>query len=307
MEFNNSQRKVINEVIASLTENNPDPIFLTAPAASGKTATAIGIVEHLIKNSVIPESILLTSFTVAGRKAFEEKSDQKNIPYQTKHQKTGLDIRTFHSLLLELINVADSGRKYHYNPVPSHNKAGAVGRKKGKEEKASNYESFDEFIETFLERNSKFKTKYSLGMLRRYYLSFANDGLLCPQDLKTAFSKYFQDSFTITYDNVLNWAEKRFDDFNSAKKNKKYAQELACRYKVIIIDEFQDTSKLQWECFQVLLKEIISRGRFNLIVGDVKQSIYRWRGGDWRCVVHHNPLREPTGTSNEPLPAPKGF
>ncbi len=52
----------------------------------------------------------------------------------------------------------------------------------------------------------------------------------------------------------------------------------------IFIDEFQDTSKLQWECFQVLLKEIISRGRFNLIVGDVKQSIYRWRNGDWKIM-----------------------
>lgn len=52
----------------------------------------------------------------------------------------------------------------------------------------------------------------------------------------------------------------------------------------IFIDEFQDTSKLQWVCFEVLLKEVLSRGNFNLIVGDVKQAIYRWRNGDWKIM-----------------------
>ena len=52
----------------------------------------------------------------------------------------------------------------------------------------------------------------------------------------------------------------------------------------IFIDEFQDTSKLQWSCFHVLLKEILARGNFNLIVGDVKQSIYRWRNSDWNIM-----------------------
>lgn len=52
----------------------------------------------------------------------------------------------------------------------------------------------------------------------------------------------------------------------------------------IFIDEFQDTSKLQWQCFEVLLKEILARGNYNLIVGDVKQAIYRWRNGDWKIM-----------------------
>ena len=52
----------------------------------------------------------------------------------------------------------------------------------------------------------------------------------------------------------------------------------------IFIDEFQDTSKLQWNCFEVLLKEVLARGNFNLIVGDVKQSIYRWRNSDWNIM-----------------------
>ena len=57
----------------------------------------------------------------------------------------------------------------------------------------------------------------------------------------------------------------------------------------IMIDEFQDTSTVQWQNFKVLLNETMSRSDDgsplgNLIVGDVKQSIYRWRNGDWKLL-----------------------
>lgn len=53
----------------------------------------------------------------------------------------------------------------------------------------------------------------------------------------------------------------------------------------IMIDEFQDTSTVQWNNFKVLLLETMSHQHsHNLIVGDVKQSIYRWREGDWRLL-----------------------
>ncbi|MBE6303506.1 MAG: ATP-dependent helicase [Bacteroidales bacterium] len=52
----------------------------------------------------------------------------------------------------------------------------------------------------------------------------------------------------------------------------------------IFIDEFQDTSSLQWKNFKVMLHEAISRGNKCLIVGDVKQSIYRWRNSDWSIL-----------------------
>jgi ATP-dependent exoDNAse (exonuclease V) beta subunit len=53
----------------------------------------------------------------------------------------------------------------------------------------------------------------------------------------------------------------------------------------VMIDEFQDTSTVQWQNFKVLLSETMSRQQSgSLIVGDVKQSIYRWRAGDWRLL-----------------------
>ena len=52
----------------------------------------------------------------------------------------------------------------------------------------------------------------------------------------------------------------------------------------VMIDEFQDTSRMQWDNFRLLLLEGLSQGSDSLIVGDVKQSIYRWRNGDWRIL-----------------------
>ena len=60
-------------------------------------------------------------------------------------------------------------------------------------------------------------------------------------------------------------------------------EKMGTQLEHIMIDEFQDTSTVQWENFRVLLNETMSRGT-NLIVGDVKQSIYRWRNSDWRLL-----------------------
>lgn len=51
-----------------------------------------------------------------------------------------------------------------------------------------------------------------------------------------------------------------------------------------LIDEFQDTSGFQWKNFRPLLKEAVDQNQRSLVVGDVKQSIYRWRGGDQQLL-----------------------
>ena len=53
------------------------------------------------------------------------------------------------------------------------------------------------------------------------------------------------------------------------------------RYDTILIDEFQDTSDVQWQNMLPLLWELLAKGGDKiLVVGDAKQSIYRWRGGN---------------------------
>ena len=102
-------------------------------------------------------------------------------------------------------------------------------------------------------------------------------------------------------------------------------EKIGTQLEHIMIDEFQDTSTVQWKNFKVLLEETMSQQaasqldteRFvalrrcpdasprpcsklvsNLIVGDVKQSIYRWRGGDWRLL---NAIEKEFDNANERL------
>ena len=78
-------------------------------------------------------------------------------------------------------------------------------------------------------------------------------------------------------------------------------EKIGTQLEHVMIDEFQDTSTVQWENFKVLLKECLSHeGSQDLIVGDVKQSIYRWRSGDWRLL--NNIEREFAKEQMETLP-----
>jgi ATP-dependent exoDNAse (exonuclease V) beta subunit len=55
-------------------------------------------------------------------------------------------------------------------------------------------------------------------------------------------------------------------------------------YHYFMIDEFQDTSVIQWENFKPLVVNSLAENNPNLVVGDVKQSIYRWRNSDWQLL-----------------------
>lgn len=61
-------------------------------------------------------------------------------------------------------------------------------------------------------------------------------------------------------------------------------EKIGNRYENYMIDEFQDTSLMQWDNFFPLIDESMGRGNDNLVVGDIKQSIYRFRNSDWQIL-----------------------
>ncbi len=80
-------------------------------------------------------------------------------------------------------------------------------------------------------------------------------------------------------------------------------EKIGGQVRYIMIDEFQDTSIVQWENFKVLLDDCMAHDNGSLIVGDVKQSIYRWRNGDWHllhdlCRKGHNLIEVKTLETN---------
>ena len=62
-------------------------------------------------------------------------------------------------------------------------------------------------------------------------------------------------------------------------------ERMGTRLNHYLIDEFQDTSRMQWHNFLPLLHESESRGQDNLVIGDAKQSIYRFRNADYRLIT----------------------
>lgn len=73
------------------------------------------------------------------------------------------------------------------------------------------------------------------------------------------------------------------------------------RYSIFMIDEFQDTSLIQWANFLPLIRNSLAEGEENLVVGDVKQAIYRWRNSDWRIFYSMGELFRPDEFRTIPL------
>ena len=79
-------------------------------------------------------------------------------------------------------------------------------------------------------------------------------------------------------------------------------ERLGERYRYFFVDEFQDTSRLQWQNLLPLVNNAMASGGEVMLVGDAKQSIYRWRGGE---VAQFLDLRDDTDLSNKILSGPE--
>ena len=125
------------------------------------------------------------------------------------------------------------------------------------------------YDDTFYFYNSSIQLSgnlYQLGILNDLYKEvrgYCNDkGLMLLSDTTHILNKLIGDNDTpFLYEKVGNY------------------------YKHLMIDEFQDTSSMQYKNFRPLLANSLSQGNRAIIVGDVKQSIYRWRNGDWSLLA----------------------
>lgn len=106
---------------------------------------------------------------------------------------------------------------------------------------------------------------FSLGLAREFFAQFEallkEKGVLCLDDGNALLSR------------IIAGSDAPF-----------VYEKLGVRYENFLLDEFQDTSNVQWDNFLPLLRESEAGGHSSLIVGDVKQSIYRWRDSDWRLL-----------------------
>ena len=106
--------------------------------------------------------------------------------------------------------------------------------------------------------------------------------LMVMQHLLSAVNRVLQNDNTMLMADTNSLVSRLIDGSDSPFLYEKVGVML----RHFMIDEFQDTSLLQWRNFYPLILECIARGDDNLVVGDVKQSIYRWRNSDWSLMLH---------------------
>lgn len=108
------------------------------------------------------------------------------------------------------------------------------------------------------------KQLYGLGVAREFYAEY--DALLKEKNVMPL------DESGVLLRDIIDGSDAPF-----------VYEKTGSRYTHYLLDEFQDTSHLQWDNFLPLLRDADASGD-NLIVGDVKQSIYRWRDSDWKLL-----------------------
>ncbi|MFM2134837.1 MAG: hypothetical protein RL021_237, partial [Bacteroidota bacterium] len=127
---------------------------------------------------------------------------------------------------------------------------------------------------TLLERDY---VKYlsSKELLRTLYLF----GII--NDLSLIFGEYRKENNLI----LISDTAKMLQEIITGDDTPFIYEKTGNRYKYLLIDEFQDTSSIQWNNLLPLVINSLGSGFTTLIVGDAKQSIYRWRGGDVQLLL----------------------
>ncbi|MBK7429862.1 MAG: UvrD-helicase domain-containing protein [Bacteroidetes bacterium] len=100
-------------------------------------------------------------------------------------------------------------------------------------------------------------------------------------DLQDKFREYRKENNVI----LLSDTTKLLGDMIEGNDTPFIYEKTGNRFKHLLIDEFQDTSLLQWKNLLPLVVNALGSGFMTLIVGDAKQSIYRWRGGNMNLLI----------------------
>ena len=148
------------------------------------------------------------------------------------------------------------------------------GRKLRGKEIADEIEEMSSNKEAFLKSFSKYIYSEKILPLHNKIENFSNDVYKLVEREKMSSKKFTHDDIsTYTYKFIF---DEKLKFIENGKATEEFLDLIGGKIETIMIDEFQDTSILQWK----ILNLLISNARNVICVGDEKQSIYSWRGGE---------------------------
>ena len=247
---------------------NDGPLLIISGAGAGKTKTLTTKIAYLIeKKNVAPENILAITFT---NKATKEMKDRlfKTIGQTAKY----LQVSTFHSFGLKLLRENYDALGYDKNFVIMDSDDSLTVVKKiikdiGYDPKIYNPRAI---------RNKISSCKNEMTSPEAYERYAASDFEKVVQEVYAKYEKKLQRNNSVDFDDLLLLPIELF------KKNPDILNKYQDLYQYILIDEYQDTNEAQY----ILTKMLSAKNRKITCVGDDSQSIYSFRGANYKNILN---------------------
>jgi DNA helicase-2/ATP-dependent DNA helicase PcrA len=244
------------------------PQMIVAGAGSGKTRVLTYKIAYLIKNGYEPESILALTFTNKAAREMKER-----IIGLIGEEAKKLWMGTFHSIFARILRV--EAKKLNYEPnFCIYDREDSVSQISFLME-LFNYTN----IEGFTANN----VQHRISNLKNRMISAEEYNTRIAQtsiekkigEIYLEYTKRLRENNSMDFDDLLL---KPIELFNN---NPKVLQKYVKQFKYILVDEYQDTNKAQYELIKLINN---NRGKVS-VVGDDAQSIYGWRGADIQNIL----------------------
>ena len=259
-ELNNKQKEAV--------ENTNGPLLILAGAGSGKTKVLTTRIAYLVlEKNVFPENILAITFT--NKAAREMKERVINIL-----GKIGYDIQisTFHSFGLAILKEQYEvlGYKKNFTILDSDDTLAVVKKI---------LKNMDYDIKEYNPKAIRSKisgAKNELVDATQYEIIAATDFEKVVAKVYAAYEQKLKTNNSVDFDDLLTLPITLFKKYPEILR--KYQE----KYKYVLIDEYQDTNEAQY----ILTKLITAKYKNICVVGDDSQSIYSWRGANYKNILN---------------------
>ena len=255
-------------------------ILVLAGAGSGKTKVLTSRIANLVKSGISPNDVLAVTFTNKAAKEMQARLSN----YLGEDVVKRMWVGTFHNICgrilrrdLENYKTKD-GRKWDNNYVIYDDTDTKTIIKNALKKLNIDEKSFEIKAVRAAISNAKNKMQdaYAYATLARDYYT---------QKISEIYYEYERQ---LALNNALDFDDMLMLAVNLLKENEEVRKKYAQRFQHILVDEFQDTNKAQYDLINYLYPSDGSKDKTGSLcaVGDVDQSIYSWRGADFKIILN---------------------